>query len=207
MADWPMKTHLVGRTSVGMCASGITPMNLWKQLLTDARELTLANTRGERASPSHAEFVSDGYQILVLQRLRERCRRLRVPLANHLLRRVSTAVFGIEIGNEVTLGEGVSFVHPIAVVIGGDSKIGNRVRFMGSNTIGTAKDNGYPIIEDDVVLGVGARVLGPVRVGRGAVVGANAVVLHDVPAGAVVTGIPAQVRHLKPAAALEHDPE
>ncbi len=50
-----------------------------------------------------------------------------------------------------------------------------------------------PVIEDDVQIGVGAKVLGPIRVGRGAVVGANAVVLHDVPPGAVVVGIPARV--------------
>ena len=47
-----------------------------------------------------------------------------------------------------------------------------------------------PVIEDDVQIGAGAKVLGPIRVGRGAVIGANAVVLHDVPPGAVVVGIP-----------------
>ena len=62
------------------------------------------------------------------------------------------------------------------------------------NTVGTAKDNGYPIIESDVVVGCGARILGPVRVGARAVIGANAVVVHDVPPGAVATGIPAVCR-------------
>ena len=175
---------------------GAPPMNLLKQLMTDARELSNANARGRPLTGNRLlhEVTSDGYQILVVQRLREQCRRLHVPLANHVLRRVTTGVFGIEIGNQVTLGEGVSFVHPIGIVIGGDAKIGNRVRFMGNNTIGTAKENGYPVIDDDVLIGAGARVLGPVRVGRGAVIGANAVVLHDVPAGAVATGIPATVR-------------
>ena len=65
---------------------------------------------------------------------------------------------------------------------------------MGSNTLGTAKENGYPIVEDDVVVGCGARILGPIRVGKGATIGANAVVIHDVPPGATVTGIPARVR-------------
>lgn len=64
---------------------------------------------------------------------------------------------------------------------------------MGNNTIGTAKDNGCPVIEEDVVIGCGARVLGPIRIGRGAVIGANAVVLTDVPAGAIATGIPAKI--------------
>ena len=60
-------------------------------------------------------------------------------------------------------------------------------------SIGTAKDNGCPVIEDDVVIGCGARVLGPIRIGRGAFIGANSVVLTDVPAGAVVSGIPAKI--------------
>jgi serine O-acetyltransferase len=64
---------------------------------------------------------------------------------------------------------------------------------MGNNTVGTAKDNGCPVIEDDVVVGCGARILGPIRIGKGAFIGANAVVLSDVPAGAVVSGIPARV--------------
>lgn len=137
---------------------------------------------------------TDGYQLLVIQRLRERARAFHVPFANHLLRRFATAVYGVEIGNEVSLGDGVNFIHPMAVVIGGDAKVGARVRFMGSNTVGTARDNGYPVIEDDVMVGAGARILGPIRVGRGAIIGANAVVLHDVPPGAVVTGVPGVVR-------------
>lgn len=160
------------------------------QLFTDAREL----------AASYAHPVSkvrvlgtDGYQLLVIHRLRATVRRFRIPLANHLLRRLSTAFYGTEIGNDVHLGDGVNFIHPMAVVIGGTAHVGSRVRFMGSNTVGTAKDNGFPIIEDDVMVGAGARILGPVRVGRGAIIGANAVVLSDVPAGAVVTGVPGVV--------------
>ena len=106
---------------------------------------------------------------------------------------MQTVVFGIELGNEITLGRGVFFVHPIGIVVGGKARVGDRVRFMGSNTVGTAKDNGYPVVEDDVVLGAGARVLGPVRVGARAVIGANAVVLTDIPADAVAVGMPARV--------------
>ena len=135
----------------------------------------------------------DSFLILVLWRARCAARRLRIPLLNHLLRRVQTMVFGIELGNDIELGPGIFFVHPVGIVVGGSARVGARVVFMGSNTVGTAKDNGCPVLEDDVVVGAGARILGPVRVGARSVVGANAVVLADVPADSVVVGIPARV--------------
>jgi serine O-acetyltransferase len=68
------------------------------------------------------------------------------------------------------------------------------VRFYGSNTIGTAKDDGYPTIEDDVWIGAGARILGPIRIGARSRIGANAVVVTDVPPDSVAVGIPAKIR-------------
>lgn len=140
-----------------------------------------------------AAASQDGYKVLMLSRVREAARRWHVPGVNHTLRLVTTVLFSIEIGNDIELGEGINFTHTLGTVIGGTSKVGNRVKFMGNNTIGTAKDNGCPVIEDDVVIGCGARVLGPVRIGKGAFIGANAVVLSDVPAGAIATGIPAKI--------------
>jgi serine O-acetyltransferase len=137
-------------------------------------------------------LTTDSFQLLALWRLRERARTLPIPGLNHLLRRAMSAVYGLEVGNAVTLGYGVDFVHPVGVVIGGDAKVGNRVKFMGGNTVGTAKENGHPVIEDDVIVGAGARILGPVHIGARAVIGANAVVVDDVPADTVVVGIPAR---------------
>ena len=188
-------------------------MRTWlvQQLMRDARELGKVNARGRVTSLSSwvREVTSDGYKALLLHRVRERARRYRVPMVNHVLRRMTTVLYGMEIGNQVTLGDGVSFVHTLGIILGGDAQVGARVRFMGNITVGTAKDNGYPTIEDDVTIGAGARVLGPIRVGRGAVIGANAVVLNDVPAGAVVTGVPGVIRQraVAPVAAAPGQPE
>jgi serine O-acetyltransferase len=182
-------------------------MGLLRKIGADARELARALRGGDEGSrPSvgdalKAALTQDGYKVLLMSRLRESARRWHVPGVNHALRLATTVLYSIEIGNDIELGEGINFTHTLGTVIGGTSKVGARVKFMGNNTIGTAKDNGCPVIEEDVVIGCGARILGPIRIGRGAVIGANAVVLDDVPPGAIATGIPAKVQRAKAAAA------
>jgi serine O-acetyltransferase len=167
---------------------------MWRKLIRDAFELRdAAHFAPGFGGVLRAVTTTDSYRLLAMNRVREAALRARVPLVNTVLRNAQQIYGGIEIGKEVTLGEGVYFVHPVGIVIGGDAQVGNRVRFYGSNTIGTAKDNGYPIIEDDVWLGAGSRVLGPVRIGAKARIGANAVVLSDVPPGHVAVGVPAKI--------------
>jgi len=174
-------------------------MNLprfFSDLADDARELARLANGGDvsRASIKNVVLTADSYKITALQRAREAARRVHVPGVNHALRVVQTVIYGIELGRDVTMGYGCYFVHPISVVIGGDAKIGNRVKFMGNNTVGTAKENGYPTIEDDVVVGAGARIIGPITVGARSIIGANAVVTEDVPPDSIAVGIPAKAR-------------
>jgi len=136
---------------------------------------------------------TDAYLLLFFFRVRRFCMRARIPVVNRLVRMGQMIFGGVELGNAITLGSGVYFIHSLGTVIGGDARVGDRVRFMGNNTVGTARDNGYPTIEDDVEVGCGARILGPVRIGARAVIGANAVVLSDVPAGSIAVGIPARI--------------
>ena len=186
-------------------------MGLFRQIASDAMELARALRSGqlpaeERGAPPSmrealkAALSQDGYKVLLFSRIRESARRWHVPGVNHALRLATTVLYSIEIGNDIELGDGINFTHTLGIVIGGTSKVGARVKFMGNNTIGSAKDNGCPVIEDDVVIGCGARVLGPIRIGKGAYIGANAFVLTDVPAGAIATGIPAKIHERKSAA-------
>ena len=161
-------------------------MKAWKDVI----ELTKIS---QTQSLLRVILGSQSCSINFINRIRECSRRFHILGVNHALRIVQTSHYGIEIGSNVQLGHGTYFVHPIGIVIGGNSKIGDRVKFMGSNTVGTAKDNGYPTIEDDVVVGVGARILGPITIGARSVVGANAVVLTDIPPDSVAVGIPAKV--------------
>lgn len=105
-------------------------------------------------------------------------------------------VCGADIPTKVQIGHDVRFPHGArAVVIHPTAVIGDRVVINHSVTLGTRHGvKGAPIVEDDVRIGAGAVVLGPVRLGRGCKIGANAVVTHDVPAGATALGVPATIR-------------
>ncbi|MGO9838176.1 MAG: serine O-acetyltransferase EpsC [Polyangiaceae bacterium] len=144
----------------------------------------------------------DSSHVLMLSRIRQAAERSHIPLVSGIMRRVQTSFFGIEIARDVKLGEGVFFMHTVGIVLGGDSQIGDRVMFLGGNTLGAVDRRGYPRIGNDVVIGAGARILGPVTVGDGASIGANAVVLCDVPPGASAVGVPAVVR----AGGAKHSP-
>jgi serine O-acetyltransferase len=170
-------------------------MRLVREIVGDTLTITRWYTGGRLGVGEVARVLShDGSQVLLLSRLRQAAARWHLPIAGPALRRVQTALFGVEIARDVTLGEGVIFLHTVGIVIGGDSRIGDRVTFLGGNTVGSIGWRGYPRIGNDVVIGAGARILGPVTIGDGATIGANAVVLNDVPHGATAVGVPAVVR-------------
>lgn len=111
---------------------------------------------------------------------------------------VNFLVFGIEVPPSLQIGPGLILPHPQGVILGA-AIMGANVTVYQQVTFGAKiADWSYdrstrPIVEDDVVVTAGARVLGPIRLGRGCVVGANAVVIDDVPPGAIVGGVPARV--------------
>jgi serine O-acetyltransferase len=118
-------------------------------------------------------------------------------LLGRLLSQWTRTFTGIEIHPGATIGRRFFIDHGMGVVIGETSEIGDDVMLYHDVTLGgrsLAKAKRHPTIEDGVTIGAGARVLGPVVVGKGAQIGANAVVVRDVPPGSVVVGVPGQVR-------------
>ena len=103
---------------------------------------------------------------------------------------------GIEIHPTATIGERLFIDHGMGVVIGSTAIVGNDVTlYQGVTLGGTSLERGvkrHPTLADNVIVGAGAHVLGPITVNAGARIGANAVVLHDVPQGATMVGIPAK---------------
>lgn len=101
-------------------------------------------------------------------------------------------LYGLELAPTTPVGGGLYIAHPVGCVLHAAS-IGDDVTVIGQATFGTRTDARWPTIEDGAFVGIGARVLGGITIGRGATVGANAVVIDDVPAGATAVGIPARV--------------
>lgn len=102
---------------------------------------------------------------------------------------------GIEIHPGAIIGRHFFIDHGMGVVIGETAEIGDNVTLYHQVTLGGTSWNGgkrHPTLESDVVVGAGAKVLGPITVGKGARIGSNSVVVRDVPAGATVVGIPAR---------------
>lgn len=164
-------------------------------VLKDAENLAVVQAEIARSGVKPVVKIilaEDSFHVLVLFRLRQFARKWRIPLVNRFLRLWQLSVYGIDLGADVELGSGVYFVHTAGTVVGGNAKPGARVRLMGNNTVGNASEDGYPVIGEDVTIGCGARILGPVHVGKRAVIGANAVVVKDVEPGSTVVGIPAK---------------
>lgn len=106
--------------------------------------------------------------------------------------RIWSAVTGTDIPLNCRIGAGLLMPHPAGIVVHDLAIIGSNCIIFSCVTIGTRGDDGVPIIGNYVQVGTGAKILGAVRVGDHAVIGANAVVLHDVPANATVVGNPAR---------------
>lgn len=111
-----------------------------------------------------------------------------------LISQLSRFFTGIEIHPGAKIGRGLFIDHGMGVVIGETAEIGDNVLLYHGVTLGgTGKDKGkrHPTIGNGVVIGTGAKVLGPIKVGDNAKIGANSVVLKPVPEGATSVGIPA----------------
>ena len=123
-------------------------------------------------------------------------------LIARIISQFSRFLTGIEIHPGAKIGKNLFIDHGMGVVIGETSEIGDNVTIYHMATLGgiapsiNSNDQRnikrHPTIEDDVVIGSGAQVLGPIRIGRCAKIGANAVITKDVPEKAVMVGIPAK---------------
>src|ERR687891_2390618 len=134
-----------------------------------------------------------GVQALLSHRVAHALHEAGVPALPLAMAYGSRAVTGIEIHPAAEIGDDFFIDHGSGVVIGETAEIGDRVTLYQGVTLGGtgfARGKRHPTVEDDVTIGSGAKLLGPVTVGHGAKVGANTVVIEDVPARSTVVGNP-----------------
>ena len=139
-----------------------------------------------------------GFQALVMHRISHTLWNYKIPLLPRVLSQFTRLFTGIEIHPGAKIGRGVFIDHGMGVVIGETTQIGNRcLLYQGVTLGGTGKDHGkrHPTLEENVVVGAGAKVLGAITVGTNTRIGAGSVVVRNVEADSTVVGIPGRVVH------------
>ena len=152
---------------------------------------------GERAERVTAILLSAELQVVLIYRFQAWARDHHIPLVPNLCRRLTMALASVSIGDSVKIGPGLLLNHG-QVIIDGTTIIGalcNVAPFVtiGLNTGGPDASLMGPGIGRNVFIGTGAKILGPVTIGHNARIGANAVVMSDVPENCTAVGIPARI--------------
>ena len=171
---------------------------MFKQIRAD---LALIRERDPAArGPLEILLCYPGFQAITAHRLSHRLWQSRLPLKlpARLLSQLSRGLTGIEIHPGARIGNGVFIDHGMGVVIGETAEVGDHcLLYQGVTLGGTGKESGkrHPTLENNVVVGAGAKVLGALKIGTNTRIGAGSVVVRDVEANCTVVGIPGRVIH------------
>jgi serine O-acetyltransferase len=143
-----------------------------------------------------------GFHAVVLHRLAHRLALRGVPVVPRLISHFNRWITGIEIHPDARLGRRLTIDHGMGIVIGATAEIGDDVLLYQGVTLGNARfqrGKRHPTVGNNVVIGAGAKVLGPIMVGDGARIAAGAVVVNDVPPHTTAAGVPAKaIRYHNP---------
>ena len=166
-------------------------MKIFKELYEDAKNIK----QKDPASRNILEVIIlyPGFHILVFYRLAHFLYKNKIFFLARLISQIGRWFTGIEIHPGATIGRRLFIDHGMGIVIGETSVIGNDCTIYHNATLGgTGKDKykRHPDLGNNVMVGAGAKILGPIKIGNNVKVGANAVVLKDVDDNATVVGIP-----------------
>src|ERR687894_1581037 len=159
----------------------------------DVRAAQERDPAAKGVSPSEVLAAWPGVHALLSHRVAHALDEAGVPLAPRALAYVSRSLTGIEIHPSARIADGLFIDHGMGVVIGETAEVGENVTMYQGVTLGGtgfATGKRHPTVEDNVTIGSGAKLLGPITIGHGAKIGAGAVVVHDVPPNSTVVGNP-----------------
>ena len=161
------------------------------------REIASIRERDPAASSNlEVAMLYSGFHAVIAYRIAHKLHVSGYPLPARLISQTAKLLTGIEIHPGATIGKGLFIDHGSGVVIGETAEIGdNCTLYQGVTLGGTGKDVGkrHPTLGNNVMVGAGAKILGPFRVGDNCKIAANAVVLSEVPDDSTAVGIPARV--------------
>ena len=160
------------------------------------RDVAAAHTRDPAArGVSSFEILATwpGVQALLAHRVAHALQETGAPVLPRAIAALARTVTGIEIHPAARIGPALFIDHGMGVVIGETAEIGANVTMYQGVTLGGtgfATGKRHPTVQDNVTIGSGAKLLGPITVGHGSKIGANTVVIHDVPPNSTVVGNP-----------------
>lgn len=174
----------------------MTKLRMWLKVFKNLKydiQIVLKNDPAAR-SAFEVLLLYPSIHALINHRIAHKLYKKKHFFLARLLSQISRFFTGIEIHPGATIGKGLFIDHGMGVVIGETAEIGDNVLIYHGVTLGgTGKDTGkrHPTVGNNVVIGCGAKVLGPINIGNNVKIGANSVVLKDVPDDSTTVGIPA----------------
>jgi serine O-acetyltransferase len=170
----------------------------WRHFLEDAARWIVPEEVGDPDSLTPKAIARLLHRHLPLRamawfRVSWWAKRTGIPGLPGIIQRRLLRIYGLELAPGADIGGGLYIAHPVGCTLMAE-RIGRNVTVIAAVTVGYRDVARWPRIDDGVYIGTGARVLGDIDIGAGAQIGANAVVIRDVPAGATAVGIPATTR-------------
>ena len=167
-------------------------MQLVRTIVDDIRRKASWCYESDRWPALLKALATDGTPAMILYRLMQGSRRWHLTPLEWIFNRMNSMFCNCIIGRGAEFGPGFVLIHSTGVVINGAVRGGRNVLIEHQVTIGTERRRA-PVLGSDVFIGAGAKIIGAVTIGSGARIGANAVVLHDVPPHSTAVGIPARI--------------
>ena len=182
-----------------------TQLGFWRLLGSDIRakaEWVYGSVSGKTLLKT---LLTDGTFAMITYRLMQASQHCRLTPLAMIFNKINVIFGRCIIGRRAEFGPGFILIHSDGVVINSSVKAGRDIKLEHAVTIGAERQES-PLLCDDIFVGAGAKIIGGIRVGSRVKVGANAVVLEDVPDGATVAGVPAKVVQVRSRAGLDGTP-
>lgn len=186
----------------GFCFERVRKMSILKKFINMVNEEVQSVKDKDPAAKSTLEvlFNYSGLHAVIFHRVAHALYNKKLYFLARSVSQLSRFITGIEIHPGAKIGKGLLIDHGSGVVIGETAEVGdNCLIYQGVTLGGTGKEKGkrHPTLGNNVMVGAGARVLGPFKIGDNAKIAANAVVLKEVPPNATAVGVPARIVRLK----------